>query len=146
MFFVGFLLAGAPRFLVLAMDVPMGLVVAVFVVSGFGGGFLNPVLGAVQFERVPRHLLGRVNALGDSLSWAGIPLGGLLAGAAVSMVGLIPVLLACGGLYIATTALSGLRPEWREMDRKRGRAPEAVPDASSTPEQKVPGPTAPVPS
>ncbi|KJY25713.1 MFS transporter [Streptomyces sp. NRRL S-495] len=143
-FFVGFLLVGAPRFLVLAMDVPMGLVVAVFVASGFGGGFLNPILGAVQFERVPRHLLGRVNALGDSLAWAGIPLGGLLAGAAVSMAGLIPVLLACGGLYIATTALSGLRPEWREMDRKRGRAQAAAPDASSIPEQTVPGPTAPV--
>ncbi|MDY0813270.1 MFS transporter [Kitasatospora purpeofusca] len=144
-FFVGFLLVGAPRFLVLAMDVPMGLVIAVFVVSGFGGGFLNPILGAVQFERVPRHLLGRVNALGDSLAWAGIPVGGLLAGVAVSTVGLIPVLLACGGLYIATTALSGLRPEWREMDRKRGRAPAAAPDASSAPEQKVPGPAAPEP-
>ncbi|MFJ4093263.1 MFS transporter [Kitasatospora sp. NPDC089913] len=143
-FFVGFLLVGAPRFLVLTMDAPMALVVVVFAVSGFGGGFLNPILGAVQLERVPRHLLGRVNALGDSLAWAGIPVGGLLAGAAVSMVGLIPVLLTCGGLYIATTTLSGLRPEWREMDRKRGRAPAAVPDVSSSPEQKVPGPTAPV--
>ncbi|MFJ8435449.1 MFS transporter [Kitasatospora sp. NPDC094019] len=144
-FFVGFLLVGAPRFLVLAMDAPMGVVIAVFVVSGFGGGFLNPILGAVQFERVPRHLLGRVNALGDSLAWAGIPMGGLLAGAAVSMVGLVPVLLACGGLYIATTALSGLRPEWREMDRNRGRAPVAASDASSAPEQNLPGPTVPLP-
>ncbi|WP_406195634.1 MFS transporter [Kitasatospora sp. NBC_01560] len=120
-FFAGFLLCGAPRFLVLALDAPMGVVLAVFAVGGFGSGFLNPILGAMTFERVPRHLLGRVGALGDSLAWAGIPLGGLLAGGAVALTGLIPVLFVCGGLYFATTMLAGLRPEWREMDRLRGR-------------------------
>ncbi|MEU3046543.1 MFS transporter [Streptomyces sp. NPDC006984] len=117
----GFLLAGAPRFLVLAFDAPLGVILAVFAVSGFGGGFVNPVLGAVLVERVPRRMLGRVNALGDSLAWAGIPLGGLLAGAAVTAVGLVPVLLACGAAYFLTTNLAGLRPEWREIDRTRGR-------------------------
>lgn len=48
---------------------------AVFAVSGFGAGFLNPVLGAVLFERVPRRMGGRVSALGDSLAWA-VPLSG----------------------------------------------------------------------
>ncbi|UZI28348.1 MFS transporter [Streptomyces sp. VB1] len=115
----GFLLAGAPRFLALAADAPLGAVLAVFAVSGFGAGFINPVLGAVLVERVPRRMLGRVNALGDSLSWSGIPLGGLLAGAAVSAVGLTPVLLACGAAYFLTTNLTGLRPEWRAMDRPR---------------------------
>ncbi|MFE7463876.1 MFS transporter [Streptomyces sp. NPDC057499] len=113
----GFLLAGAPRFLVLAADAPLGAVLAVFAVSGFGAGFINPVLGAVLFERVPRRMLGRVNALGDSLAWAGIPLGGLLAGAAVAAAGLTPVLLTCGIAYFLTTNLAGLRREWREMDR-----------------------------
>ncbi|MFF2542281.1 MFS transporter [Kitasatospora sp. NPDC058063] len=125
-FFVGFLLCGAPRFLVLALDAPMWLVLTVFAIGGFGAGFLNPILGAVLFERVPRHLLGRVHALGDSLSWAGIPLGGLVAGAAVATVGLIPGLIAGGALYFATTTLAGLRPEWREMDRFRGHAGSAV--------------------
>ncbi|MCY1649701.1 MFS transporter [[Kitasatospora] papulosa] len=117
----GFLLAGAPRFLILALDAPLGVVLAVFAVSGFGAGFVNPVLGAVLVERVPRRMLGRVNALGDSLAWAGIPLGGLLAGAAVTAVGLGPVLLACGAAYVLTTNLAGLRPEWRQIDRTRGR-------------------------
>ncbi|MET8545980.1 MFS transporter [Kitasatospora sp. NPDC004799] len=124
-FFTGFLLCGAPRFLVLALGAPMWLVLTVFAIGGFGSGFLNPILGAVLFERVPRHLLGRVHALGDSLAWAGIPLGGLVAGAAVALVGLIPSLLAAGALYFATTTLAGLRPEWREMDRLRARAGSA---------------------
>ncbi len=119
-FFGGFLLGGAPRFLVLACDVPLGVAVAVFAVGGFGMGFVNPVLGAVLFERVPRRMLGRVRALGDSLAWAGIPLGGLLAGAAVAATGLVPVLLVSGTGYFLTTGLAGLRPEWREMDGPGG--------------------------
>ncbi|MEU2516766.1 MFS transporter [Streptomyces syringium] len=125
-FFAGFLIVGAPRFLVLASGAPMWAVLVVFAVGGFGGGFLNPILGAISFERVPRQLLGRVRALGDSLAWAGIPLGGLLAGAAVASSGLVPVLVAGGAAYFLTTSLAGLRPEWREMDRLRGvgRAPD----------------------
>lgn len=120
-FLGGFLLAGAPRFLILTVDAPPGLVLAVFAVSGFGAGFLNPVIGAVLIERVPRRLLGRVNALGDSLAWAGTPLGGLIAGAVVSSAGLVPVLLVCGAVYFLVTSLAGLRPEWREMDRRTGK-------------------------
>ncbi|MFF8948546.1 MFS transporter [Streptomyces sp. NPDC014940] len=137
-FFTGFLLAGAPRFLILSSGSPMGAVLAVFGVSGLGAGFLNPVLGAILLERVPRRMLGRVSALGDSLAWAGIPLGGLAAGAAVASVGLAPVLLAGGAAYFLTTNLTGLRPEWREMDRAGGRdAPrrhsgEAVAPAGKT--------------
>ncbi|MFD1544062.1 MFS transporter [Nonomuraea guangzhouensis] len=119
-FFVAFLLAGPPRFLVLAMDAPVWAIVVVFALSGLSGGLINPILGAIYFERVPRRLLGRVNALGDSLAWGGIPLGGLIAGAAVAAAGLSPVLVACGAAYFLTVGLTGLRREWREMDRSRG--------------------------
>lgn len=115
--FVGFLAAGAPRFLILAVDAPLWAVLAVFAVSGFGAGFINPVLAAVVFERVPRPMLGRVNAIGDSLAWAGIPFGGLFAGAAVAAVGLAPTLLACGAAYALTVGAAGLRPGTRDMNR-----------------------------
>ncbi|PHQ52177.1 MFS transporter [Streptomyces cinnamoneus] len=118
-FFAGFLLDGAPRFLILACGAPMWAVAAVFAVSGFGGGFLNPILGAVLYERVPRGLLGRVKALGSALAWAGIPFGGLLAGAAVTTAGLVPALVAGGAAHAVTISLSGLRPEWKAMDRSR---------------------------
>ncbi|MEV0166264.1 MFS transporter [Nonomuraea fuscirosea] len=117
--FAAFLIAGPPRFLLLAFDLPVVAIVAVFAVGGFCGGFLNPILGAVSFERVPRHLLGRVGGLQTSLSYVGVPLGGLLAGAAVTVAGLAPVLLACGAAYVLALGLTGLRPEWREMDRLR---------------------------
>ncbi|MFV8127038.1 MFS transporter [Streptomyces syringium] len=139
-FFAGFLIVGAPRFLVLASGAPMWAVLAVFAVGGFGGGFLNPILGAISFERVPRQLLGRVRALGGSLAWAGIPLGGLLAGAAVASFGLVPVLVAGGAAYFLTTSLAGLRPEWREMDRLRGAG--RAPDEASGTDGRSPSPHA----
>ncbi|MFB4283618.1 MULTISPECIES: MFS transporter [unclassified Nonomuraea] len=130
-FFAAFLVAGPPRFLILAGDLPVWAIVAVFAVSGFGGGFLNPILGAISYERVPRHLLGRVGGLQTSLSWAGVPLGGLLAGLAVTAAGLAPVLLACGAAYALTTGLAAVRPEWREMDRPRHRAAAPPPGESA---------------
>ncbi|MBT2227538.1 MFS transporter [Nonomuraea sp. NEAU-A123] len=128
-FFVAFLLSGPPRFLVLAMDAPVWVIVIVFAMSGLSGGLINPILGAIFFERVPRWLLGRVNALTDSLAWAGIPLGGLIAGAAVAAAGLSPVLVACGTGYFLTIGLTGLRREWREMDRSRGAGTAVEPGA-----------------
>ncbi len=136
-FFVGYLVAGAPRYLVLALDVPLWLVVAVFAASGLGAGFLNPILGAVQIERVPRPLLGRVRGLVTAFAWAGIPFGGLVAGGLLGATALVPVLLLFGAAYFLTTGLAGLLPEWREMDRKRATAVTgAVPrtgDQESTP-------------
>lgn len=141
-FFTGFLLAGAPRFAVLALDVPLWAVAAVFAVSGFGAGFLNPILGALLFERVPRRLLGRVGALGDAAAWSGIPLGGLAAGVAVGSLGLVPSLLAAGAAYFLTTGLAGLRPEWRRMDRLRAArqsgASGAAPPREEPPQDPLP--------
>ncbi|MCA2222085.1 MFS transporter [Nonomuraea aurantiaca] len=130
-FFVAFLVAGPPRFLVLAMDAPVWAMLVVFALSGLGAGLINPILGAILFERVPRRLLGRVNALGDSLAFAGIPLGGLMAGAAVAAAGLPPVLVTCGAVYFLSIGLTGLRREWRQMDRSRGVGSPSAPASAS---------------
>ncbi len=115
-YLAGFFIAGAPRFVVLALGAPIWVVAVVWTVAGFGAGFLNPIIGAVYIQRVPRALLGRVGALSDSLAWAGIPLGGILAGAAVTGVGLVPALLVAGGIYFAATTVPGFLSQWKEMD------------------------------
>nr|MBA3309117.1 MFS transporter [Nocardioidaceae bacterium] len=96
---VAFLVAGAPRFVVLALDVPLLVVLSVGVVGGFASGFINPILGAVIFERIPRHLMGRVSSLNTSLCWSLIPFGGIVGGGLVAGVGLAPALLLCGAGY-----------------------------------------------
>ncbi len=118
-YLLGYLIVGLPRFAVLALDVPLPVVVGVFAVAGIGSGFLNPIIGAVIYERVPRSMVGRVTSMGTSLAWAGIPLGGIVGGGLISLIGLIPAMLVCGGAYFAVTLLPGLQREWRSMDSQR---------------------------
>jgi MFS family permease len=116
-FLVAFLVAGAPRILVLALDAPLEVVLCVWVAAGLGAGLINPLLGATMMERIPRPLLGRVTALFGTLAWAGIPIGGPVAGLLVVAFGLEPtIVISAIGYFIATT-LPGLQPEWHQMDR-----------------------------
>jgi MFS family permease len=87
--------------------------------GGFAAGFINPILGAVIYERIPRHLMGRVTALNTSLCWSLIPFGGILGGAAIAGIGLSPALLVLGLAYFAATMLPTVRPEWRTIDDGR---------------------------
>jgi MFS family permease len=112
-----FLVAGAPRLLVLALPLPFWAVVAVWVVSGLGAGALNPALAAAQYAAIPPRLLARVLAAVNAAAWAGIPLGGLVAGLGVDTIGLVPALLALALLYAAATLAPFIGPSWRAMDR-----------------------------
>lgn len=118
-YLVGFMICGAPRFLAIGFALPLPAILVVMGAAGLGAGFINPVLGAVFYERIPRHLLGRVNALGDSMSWSGIPFGGVFAAGAVALVGFAPTVFALGAAYFLATTLPGLQPGWKEMDRDR---------------------------
>lgn len=102
-FTAAFLICGAPRFLVMAFDSPLWSVMLIGAVAGVGAGFINPVLGALFIERIPRPLLGRVNSLGDALAWTGVPLGGVVAGLAIAGIGMAPTLLAAGAIYFVAT-------------------------------------------
>ncbi len=124
-YLVAFLLTGAPRFAVLAFDSPVWLLGVVIVVAGFASGFLNPVLGAVIFERIPDRLVGRVTSLTTAMCFALMPFGGLLGGALVSWQGLSFAMLATGAAYFVVTMLPAVDPRWREMDRRP--EPETVP-------------------
>ena len=118
-FFLGaFLLSGAPRFVALGLELPLAAVLAVVVVSGFGSGFLNPILGAVMVERIPARMYGRVSALYSSLCWVTMPFGGVVAAVLIAGVTLDPALLICGAAYFATTLLPAVVPSFRGMDRR----------------------------
>lgn len=118
-YIIGFLVGGAPRFLVLALGAPISVVIAVYAASGFGMGFINPIIGAIQFERTPPEMYGRVRTLSVAVAWSGIPFGSLIGGGLVSLAGLPPALFAAGLVYLVTTTLPGLQKEWADMDNQR---------------------------
>lgn len=117
-YLVGFFIAGVPRFVALAVGAPLWVVLVVGFVGGCGSGFLNPILGAVLFERIPKPLMGRVSSMNIAMSWSLIPFGGLLGGIAVTAIGLSPALFAIGTAYFLTTMLPAVQPRWREIDKR----------------------------
>jgi MFS family permease len=114
---VAFLVAGAPRFVVMALESPLWAVFAVTVVAGAASGFLNPILGAVILERIPAPLMGRVSSLNTAICWSLMPIGGVLGGLAVAGLGLSPALLIAGAAYFVTTMAPTRVPSFRRMDR-----------------------------
>ncbi|PWJ24246.1 transmembrane secretion effector [Branchiibius hedensis] len=124
-YLVAFLFAGAPRFIAMALDVPLVALLVVAVGAGFASGFINPVLGAVIYERIPQPLMGRVSSLTTAICWSLMPLGGLLGGLLASRVGISWALAAVGVAYFVVTMLPALDPRWRELDDRPHSVEEA---------------------
>ncbi|MEV0799759.1 MFS transporter [Kribbella sp. NPDC050281] len=95
-FAVGALIGGSPRLLVLGLSDDLLLVMAVTFLSGIGMAAINPVFGAALYEHVPKDLQARVIGVVAATSFAGLPLGALLAGELVSWFGLMPSLVLSG--------------------------------------------------
>jgi MFS family permease len=126
-FTVGFLIAGAPRFVAFALTDQLWILYAVSFVAGVSIAAVNPILGALLYERIPERLRARVLGLTRAVTWAGIPLGGLLGGAAVQGLALPAACLIFGLAYLVVTLLPFFSPTWRSMDER------PVPDRAPVP-------------
>ncbi len=115
---IGFVCAGPVPLMTLALGAPLPVIVPAFVLSGFAAGFLNPIIGALLFERIPAPMVGRVIALVGALAWALIPFGGLYAGLLVENVGVAVALGATASLYLLATLAPVALPSFRQMNRK----------------------------
>ncbi len=116
---VAFLLAGFPRFLVFAVDSPLVLIFATLAIGGFASGFLNPILSAVLFERIPKPLTGRVTSLNAALCWALLPFGGLVGGVLIDALGLSAALFLTGLAYLIATLAPLAHQGFRGFERKK---------------------------
>jgi MFS family permease len=119
---VGYLVGGAPRFVVLALASTLSPVLAVFLITDIFGGSLNAVIGATSYERIPEELRARVLGAARASAWIGIPFGALLGGYAVEALGTSTALLGFGAAYLLTTLAPFVFPSWRQM-----RRPDPVP-------------------
>jgi len=116
-FAVCFLLAGGPPNAAFALGAPLPVLVATVAVAGLAAGSLNPILGAVQFERVPERMRGRVFGLINAGAWAGVPLGALLGGVAVDTVGFAAAFGTAAVVYTLVTVTPLTGGTWRLMER-----------------------------
>jgi predicted MFS family arabinose efflux permease len=109
-----FLVAGLPRALVLAVHLPLVATLAITAVSGFAAGAINPVLGVMEFERIPVRLRARVLGTITAGAYAGMPFGGLLAGACTELSGLSVTLIVFAGVYVLASIPPFTGQAWRE--------------------------------
>lgn len=116
-YLIAFLVTGLPRFVILSFGPPLWLVIISCLVGGLASGFLNPILGAVIYERVPAPVMGRVTTLNTALCWSLMPFGGLLGGFLADGFGLVAALLAVGLAYFVATMLPLAIPAFRQFDR-----------------------------
>ncbi|MFX4271132.1 MFS transporter [Propionibacteriaceae bacterium Y1685] len=135
-YFAAFLIAGPAPYVVLALDWPVTWLMITYVISGFAAGFLNPLLGAIFCERIPRPLLGRVGGLADAVAWGGMPFGGLVAAGLLAAMGLSPTFVTLGVVYLVATIIPGLlsgnlfdRPA--QTSRRSGKVTAAAADTNA---------------
>lgn len=114
----GFLLGASPLPLGLALTqaVPPMFVVALCAGLAFGG--INPVIGAVQYERIPASQLPRVLGAAKATMWLGLPLGPVVAGVLVDGAGLSIALFVIGGAALLTTLLPFALRVFRDVNQR----------------------------
>ncbi|MBR8742064.1 MFS transporter [Nocardiopsis sp. MG754419] len=109
-FFTALAVAGPPRILVLALDVPLLVVLVVWGVSGLFGGLINPILSAMLFERLPLPMVGRGMAMLGALTRVGAPIAAPGVGVAIGLWGVAPVLVAGAVVYLSAVVWPAFGP------------------------------------
>ncbi|MEN2741725.1 MFS transporter [Microbacterium sp. X-17] len=111
------LLASAPPFFAVAGWTSVVAVAAVIFVCGVFGGVPNPIIGAVQYERVPALLQTRVLGAMKASAYLGVPFGSLLGGLLAQGVGLTWACVGAGVVMLLATIAPLMFPVWRQLDR-----------------------------
>ena len=111
------LLAGGPLSLALASSMPVWAVVAVSAATGLASGVLNPIIDTLRLELAPARMRARSSSLMIAGSWAGIPVGALLAGGGAEWIGVPAAFLVIGAVYVLVALLPLRGGAWRGMDR-----------------------------
>ncbi|WP_460772151.1 MFS transporter [Microbacterium sp. GXF7504] len=92
--------------------------VVVSLVAGFAAGAINPIIGAVELERIPGPMRARVLGLITAGAWAGMPLGAALGGLAAEAWGLTTTFVVAAVIYLAATLTPLRGGPWRLMERR----------------------------
>ena len=77
-------------------------------------GPINPILGTIQYERVPERLRARVFGAITAGVMAGAPIGALLGAVCVEWLGLRTTLVSFGLVYLVCTLSPLVVPAWRQ--------------------------------
>lgn len=115
---VGMLVSASPPFFALAAWASLSPVLPIVLFCGLAGGVMNPISGAVMYERIPPQLQARVLGAVKATAWLGIPFGSLFGGLVTQAAGLTVALVLSGSLMLVVTLGPFVFPAWRGLDRQ----------------------------
>lgn len=116
--FVGaFVLAGL-QFWIYLLYPSVAVLVAATLIFSLGAGPLNPIIGSVEFERIPPNMRGRVFGAVTAGAWIAMPLGMLFGGVFTEQLGVNTMLVFLGAAYLVFTLSMAFIPAMKEMNRK----------------------------
>ena len=116
--FVGAFVLTGFRFWVYALYPPVWVLVVVTLITSIGAGPLNPIIGAIEFERIPSHMRGRVFGAITAGAWIAMPLGMLLGGILTDRFGTFIMMIGLAITFLITTLSMAFIPAMKEMNRK----------------------------
>lgn len=116
--FVGAFVLTGFRFWVYALYPPVWILIVVTLITSIGAGPLNPIIGAIEFERIPSHMRGRVFGAITAGAWIAMPLGMLLGGVLTDKLGTFIMMIGLAITFLITTVSMAFIPAMKEMNRK----------------------------
>jgi MFS family permease len=116
--FVGAFVLTGFRFWVYALYPPIWVLVVVTLITSIGAGPLNPIIGAIEFERIPPNMRGRVFGAITAGAWVAMPLGMLLGGILTDRFGTFIMMIGLAITFLLTTLSMAFIPAMKEMNRK----------------------------
>lgn len=116
--FVSMFVLVSLRFWIFVLYPSLPLILVTTFITSVGAGPLNPIIDAVEYERIPPEMRGRVFGTITAGAWAAMPLGTLLGGILTEQLGVQPLLISLGLTYLATTLSMAVIPAMRQMDRR----------------------------
>ena len=106
------------KFWVYAAYPPIGVLIVATFITSLGAGPLNPIISAVEFERIPPNMRGRVFGAIGAGAWLAMPFGMLLGGILTDTYGTFTMLIGLGITTLITTLSMAFIPAMKEMNKK----------------------------
>lgn len=129
---LGALLGVSATFVLIAMLPGMWILCGIALLSGICAGPLNPLINTVLQRRTPAALQGRVFGAVTGLTLIATPLGVLLAGYAIEVIGVQPTLIGISAGFVAVTLALFGTPGLRALDE-----PSGAPDHSGAASEPI---------
>jgi MFS family permease len=116
MFLTCYVVGAALIYGTLALSPPIAVAIVAAIAAGLAFGPVNPIFATVTQENTPQDMLGRVFGALTAIGQAAIPIGALVAGAAVQGAGLIATIVGMGAVYVLVMIGMFFNPALRGMD------------------------------